>query len=143
MRQVVLEKFQKGQTVRDYVKALDGALEAGKPVRVTVDARTEPWLDHVIEGWVDGPPVTTVAAVFSGRDPDADHKWRRFTVTRVGAWHCENRHLSDAVQQRCGPAVARDSARGQPPGLTGRRPPVHRHAPRAPPGRSSQRARLG
>lgn len=82
MRQVVLEKFRKGQTVSDYAQALRGASVDGRALVVSIDPRTEPWVDHVIEGWVDGPPVTTVAAVFSGRDPGADHKWRRFTVTR-------------------------------------------------------------
>jgi len=89
MRQVVLEKFQTGQTVREYVQALTGATAAGKPLRVTVDARAEPWMDHRIAGWVDGPPVTNVAAVFSGQDPHVEQKWRRFTVTRVGPWHYE------------------------------------------------------
>lgn len=89
MRKVVLEAFRKGQTVREYVKALDGREAAGKPLSVTTDGRAEPWLDHVIEGWVDGPPVTVVAAVFSAKDPQAQAKWRRFTVTKVGPWHYE------------------------------------------------------
>lgn len=89
MRKVVLDTFQKGQTVRDYVSALDGRQAEGQALHVSTDARAEPWLDHVVEGWVDGPPVTVVAAVFSGKDPDADSKWRRFTVTRVGPWRYE------------------------------------------------------
>lgn len=89
MRQVVLEKLQKGQTVSDYVAALDGAMAVGKPLEVTVDQRTRPWVDHVLEAWVDGSASSNVVAVFSARDPDADHKWRRFTVTRRGAWRYE------------------------------------------------------
>ncbi len=89
MRKVVLDTFQKGQTVQAYADALSGRQAAGKPLKVTIDDRSRPWLDHVIEGWVDGSPTSVVAAVVSARDPDADHKWRRFTVTKVGPWHFE------------------------------------------------------
>lgn len=89
MRKVVLDTFMKGQTVRDYADALGRQESAGKPLTVSTDPRTRPWLDHIVEGWVDGPPASVVAAVFSGRDPDADSKWRRFTVTRVGPWRYE------------------------------------------------------
>lgn len=89
MRKVVLETFQKGQSVQDYAGALRAREVEGRRLDVTVDRRTQPWLDHVIDGWVDGPPASAVAAVFSGRDPQADGKWRRFTVTKAGPWHYE------------------------------------------------------
>lgn len=89
MRQVVLERFRKGQSVSDLVRALGEAKVDGQPLKVTVDPRTAPWMDHLVEGWVDGPPVTNVAAVFSGKDPGSDHAWRRFTVTRKGMGHVE------------------------------------------------------
>ncbi|RME23864.1 MAG: hypothetical protein D6798_12610 [Deltaproteobacteria bacterium] len=84
MRKVVLDTLQKGQTVQAFAEALGGRQVAGRPVQVTIDPRCRPWVDHVIEGWVDGPPTSEVAAVLSGRDPDADQKWRRFTVTWRG-----------------------------------------------------------
>ncbi|NOY25622.1 MAG: hypothetical protein GXP62_07090 [Oligoflexia bacterium] len=89
MRQTVLKSLQKGQTIAALSAALDGALAVGKPLRVTIDPRSQPWVDHIIDGFVDGPPVSSVVAILSARDPGADHKWRRFTVTRKGPWHCE------------------------------------------------------
>ncbi len=89
MRKVVLESFQKGQSVREYATGLDGRQAEGRAIKVTIDPRTTPWLDHLVDGWVDGPPSSNVAAVFSARDPDLDQKWRRFTVTHAGPWHYE------------------------------------------------------
>lgn len=89
MRQVVLERFRKGQTISELVRSLGEAKIDGQALKVSVDPRTQPWIDHQVDGWVDGPPVTNVAAVFSARDPGADHKWRRFTVTRKGPGQVE------------------------------------------------------
>ena len=116
MRKVVLSTFKKGQTVKDFAFALNGVVAEGQALVVTIDPRTPPGLDHVVEGWVDGPPVTVVAAVFSGRDPEADHKWRRFTVTRKGPWHYE----IDAFPTPFNNAVDPLSP-GIPPGASARR----------------------
>ena len=83
MRQEMLQKFKKGVSVADLIPTLRAIRIGDKPIAVDYDYRARPYLDHTVVGWVDGPPSSNVAVVFSGADPDGEH-WRRFTVSRTG-----------------------------------------------------------
>lgn len=83
MRKEMIQKFKKGQKVTELISALQAIQADGKPISVTYDYRTRPYLDHAVVGWTDGPPSSNVAVVFSGADPEGA-SWRRFTVSRVG-----------------------------------------------------------
>jgi hypothetical protein len=80
--------LQKGVTMRALLQRLAGLTEAGKPLQLQTEARTVPYLDHTVVGWVDGPPTSRVAFVLSGEEPGGDH-WRRFTISKVGPWRYE------------------------------------------------------
>lgn len=77
--------FQKGMAIKELVKRLNGAPEAGRALAIEVDDRSRPYLDHTLAGWTDGPPTSTVAWVLSAADADGHH-WRRFTFSKVGPW---------------------------------------------------------
>lgn len=83
MRKEMIQKFKKGQTVSELIAALGTIQVDGKPIAVAWDYRARPYLDHTVVGWVDGPPSSNVAVVFSGETPEHDY-WRRFTVSRTG-----------------------------------------------------------
>lgn len=83
MRMSIFKRMQKGVTVDALRRSLDGQVIDGVQLGVGVDHRCMPWLDHLVEGFVDGPPSSNVAVVFSGRAPGED-LWRRFTIDRVG-----------------------------------------------------------
>ncbi len=83
MKQALLERLEAGRTFREWMDDLDGAELDGVRVTVRAHERAVPYLDHVIEAWVDGPPPSNVLAVLSGRAPDGG-SWRRFTISRVG-----------------------------------------------------------
>jgi hypothetical protein len=89
MSEALGSALSKGVTFAQLLPRLAGAAEAGRNLRVAPEERARPNLDHVVEGWVDGPPTSEVAFVLSGRDPAGDHKWRRFTLSRVGPWTYE------------------------------------------------------
>lgn len=88
MSAILGSKLVKGRTFADTLPALNGLPEGGRPLVVRVEERAKPYLDHAIDGWVDGPPTSNVAWMLSGRDPAAE-KWRRFTITKVGPWTYE------------------------------------------------------
>lgn len=75
--------FAKGQSFQELLQRVSGMSEGGRPVKLHVDPRSAPYLDHRLAGWVDGPPSSNVAWVLSGADPDG-HSWRRFTISKVG-----------------------------------------------------------
>jgi hypothetical protein len=77
-----------GTTLRELLGSLAKLQDAGKPLNFQVEARTVPYLDHRVVGWVDGPPSSAVAFVLSGEDA-AGHMWRRFTISKVGPWRYE------------------------------------------------------
>lgn len=88
MSAILASKFQKGASFADTLRRLDGLPEAGKPLVVRAEDRALPYLDHLVDGWVDGPPTSNVAWMFSGKDP-AGPRWRRFTISKVGPWTYE------------------------------------------------------
>jgi hypothetical protein len=90
MRRTLLAQLKKDQTFHDLLQALRAlaAEEGGGKLQVTSDYRTQPYLDHRVVEWTDGPPNSNVVAVLSGADPAGGH-WRRFTLTRKSAGHYE------------------------------------------------------
>lgn len=76
--------LKKGVTFVDLLGSLKAVRIDGKPINLSVDHRCLPYLDHVVEGFGDGPMASAVEAVFSGRDPHG-HLWRRFTLQRLNA----------------------------------------------------------
>ena len=80
----VYARLQQGATIADTLSALDGSVAAGKPLSVSAHDYALPYLDHVVAGFVDGPPSSEVAAVISGAAPGGG--WRRFTLSRSGPW---------------------------------------------------------
>lgn len=80
--------LKKGVSFRELLKGLSALSEAGKPLQWQIEARSLPYLDHVVAGWTDGPPTSVVAFVLSGQAPD-EHAWRRFTIAKVGPWRYE------------------------------------------------------
>ena len=88
MRLQILEAVKTGQTLAEMRERLDGMVVEGKPLQVGVDDRCVPWLNHVVEGKVDGPPSSNVAVVISAKHPSKD-RWRRFTITFKGPWSYE------------------------------------------------------
>ena len=64
--------------------ALEGSVANGRPIAVSTTTRAIPYLDHVVDGLVDGPPSSAVVAVISARRPSGG--WRRFTLSRSGPW---------------------------------------------------------
>jgi hypothetical protein len=88
MSAILGSKLAKGKSFADTVPMLDGLPEAGKPLKLRVEPRAVPYLDHAIDGWVDGPPTSNVAWLLSGREPGTQ-KWRRFTITKVAPWTYE------------------------------------------------------
>ncbi len=83
-QQEVYARLQQGTTIADTLSALDGSVAAGKPLSVSAHDYARPYLDHVVAGFVDGPPSSQVAAVISGAAPGGG--WRRFTLSRSGPW---------------------------------------------------------
>ena len=81
--------LRKGVSFHDLLQMLHGLSEAGKPLHLQVEARSVPYLGHAVVGWIDGPPTSTVAFVLSGAQPGGGHKWRRFTISKVGPWRYE------------------------------------------------------
>lgn len=81
----LLGRLREGRTLSQVLVELDGTVVAGKPVRVVADEASLPYLDHVVRGFVDGPPSSDVVAVLSGEAPGG-HAFRRFTISHVGAW---------------------------------------------------------
>lgn len=80
--------LRKGATFAQLLPAMARVVEAGKGLSATAEARATPYLDHVVEGWVDGPPSSVVAFVLSGKDP-AVEQWRRFTISKVAPFAYE------------------------------------------------------
>ncbi|MBM4393411.1 MAG: hypothetical protein FJ090_19995 [Deltaproteobacteria bacterium] len=80
--------MQKGLSMDALVKKLGGVAEGGKALGIEVEDRARPYLDHVVEGVVDGPPTSVVAFVLSGKDPAAE-AWRRFTLSQVAPYTYE------------------------------------------------------
>jgi hypothetical protein len=86
---IAATSLQKGATLAQVVAKLQGApAEGGKALAMRVEDRCKPYLDHVLAGFVDGPPTSVVAWVLSGKDPGAQ-AWRRFTLTRVAPYTYE------------------------------------------------------
>ncbi len=85
MSQTLVSAFQKGLALRDLLPKLARLSEAGKPLKFEVESRSVPYLDHLLSGWTDGPPTSSVAFVLSAREPNHDH-WRRFTISKVAPW---------------------------------------------------------
>jgi hypothetical protein len=90
MRRTLIAHLKKDQTFEALLAALRAlkAPEGSGTLQVTNDYRTQPYLEHKVVEWVDGPPNSNVVAVVSGADPDGEH-WRRFTLTRKSATHYE------------------------------------------------------
>jgi hypothetical protein len=88
MSAILGSKLKKGASFAELLPKLNGVPEAGKPLVVKVEDRAMPYLDHVVDGWVDGPPTSNVAWLLAGKDPSGD-KWRRFTISKVGPWTYE------------------------------------------------------
>lgn len=88
MRMQVLEAVEVGKTLAEVREKLDGLVLDGKALSVGVDDRCLPWMSHVVEAMVDGPPSSNVAVVVSARHP-TKAKWRRFTITHKGPWMFE------------------------------------------------------
>ena len=89
MSEALGSALSKGLSFAQLLPRLGAAAVAGQKLTVGVEDRAHPYLDHVVEGWVDGPPSSDVAFVLVGKDPEADHKWRRFTISRVAPWTYE------------------------------------------------------
>lgn len=88
MKKQLIALFEEGHSFTWLRDTLDGKSIDGKAVKMTVDSRALPYLDHLIAGWIDGPPSSNVVAVMSGADPKAE-KWRRFALSRKGPWSYE------------------------------------------------------
>jgi hypothetical protein len=80
----VFAHLQQGATIADTLSNLDGKVASGRPLAVSAHDFALPYLDHVVAGFVDGPPSSEVAAVISGAAPGGG--WRRFTLSRSGPW---------------------------------------------------------
>lgn len=80
--------FTKGTSVASLAAALGKVAEEGRKLTINVEHRARPYLDHVVEGHVDGPPTSVVAFVFSGKDPEAE-AWRRFTLSKTAPFTYE------------------------------------------------------
>jgi hypothetical protein len=80
--------LQKGQSFSQVLSTLGRVVDAGKTLSFSAEERALPYLDHVVEGWVDGPPSSVVAFVLCGKDPAGD-KWRRFTLSKIAPWSYE------------------------------------------------------
>lgn len=89
MSEALGSALSKGLSFSQLLPRLAAQAEAGRTLTLTVEERARPYLDHVVDGWMDGPPTSSVAFMLSGRDPSADHKWRRFTLSRVSPWTYE------------------------------------------------------
>ena len=72
----------KGKSLLDLLNQLKDARVDGQDIHLEVDHRSLPYLDHVLADFTDGPMASKVEVIASGKDPEADHKWRRFTLTR-------------------------------------------------------------
>lgn len=88
-RQLILSLLATGASIAEARQRLDGAEHAGRPLTLSIGGRATAYTDHVIDGFVDGPPTSPVVAVLSARDPDHADTWRRMTISRVGPWHYE------------------------------------------------------
>jgi hypothetical protein len=88
MSQTIAAALKKGVTFDALLRSLSSLSEAGKKLTFQVEARTAPYLDHTVVGFIDGPPTSVVAFMLSGADP-AGHAWRRFTISKVGPWRYE------------------------------------------------------
>ncbi len=80
--------MQKGLSMDALVKKLGTVAEGDRNLSIKVEDRARPYLDHTVEGFVDGPPTSVVAFVLSGRDP-RDEAWRRFTLSQVAPYTYE------------------------------------------------------
>lgn len=87
MSEALGKALAKGVTFAQLLPKL-GVTDEGKALTVKVEDRARPYLDHVVDGWTDGPPTSVVAFVLSGADP-AGHAWRRFTLSKVAPWTYE------------------------------------------------------
>lgn len=88
MSNALAPALAKGVSFAALLPKLGAVSDGGKPLTVRVEDRARPYLDHVVDGWTDGPPTSVVAFVLSGKDPK-DHKWRRFTLAKVAPWTYE------------------------------------------------------
>lgn len=79
----IMAKLKEGQTFTELLSALHGTVVDGKPIKMSVDQRTLPYLKHVVTGFTDGPGASKIEAILAGQQPGA-HKWRRFTIRRTG-----------------------------------------------------------
>ncbi len=80
--------FNKGLSFSDLLARAGTLREGGKALKLTVDPRSAPYLDHKLAGWTDGPPSSTVAWVLSGADPHGG-AWRRFTIAKTAPYTYE------------------------------------------------------
>lgn len=80
--------LQKGLTMKQLLAKLQTVSDAGKSLSVRAEDRCGPYLDSKLVGWVDGPPTSVVAWVFSAEDAHG-HGWRRWTLSKVGPWTYE------------------------------------------------------
>ncbi len=71
-------------TLDTALEALEGSVANGRPITLSTHPHAVPYLDHVVEALVDGPPTSSVVAVISARLPTGG--WRRFTLSRSGPW---------------------------------------------------------
>ncbi len=88
MSAILGQSLKQGVTFTMTLPTLRGLPEEGGTLAVRVEDRALPYLDHVVSGWVDGPPSSSVAWVLSGKDPTAE-KWRRFTLSKVAPYTYE------------------------------------------------------
>ncbi|MCB9766153.1 MAG: hypothetical protein H6739_40630 [Alphaproteobacteria bacterium] len=84
--QAIHDRLRKDITFVELLGNLKDVQIDGATIKLEVDHRALPYLDHTVVGFTDGPMATKVEAVFSGKDPDAE-KWRRFTLQREGYRH--------------------------------------------------------
>ena len=80
--------LKKGAAFTGLLPVLGKVSDAGKLLTIKAEERALPYLDHVVDGWVDGPPSSVVAFILSGKDPAAE-KWRRFTLSKVAPYTYE------------------------------------------------------
>lgn len=80
----VFSRLQSGATISDTLASIEGAISGGKPLAIQAHDYALPYLNHVVAGFVDGPPSSEVAALISGAAPGGG--WRRFTISRTGPW---------------------------------------------------------
>lgn len=77
----ILSRLRTGGTFLELLDVLKDIQIDGKKVQIEVDARSVPYLRHIVAGFTDGPAASAIEAVLSGKDPAHD-KWRRFTIHR-------------------------------------------------------------